>query len=255
MYKKTILLVDDEPNTRRGITKTLESWSEGRFSILSAENGREALDYAKQYRIHLLVTDISMPEMDGLELLRSLKAEQQSLVAVVLSAYSEFDYAQEALRLGVVNYLLKPASKRMLIEAVEEALQIEEERTKVKTITRIADARLMDVQEKPLAAGPVKQAMHYIDQHIEHPLSLKEVAEHVHLNPNYFSMLFKEQANMTFSEYVTRARLQEAKSLLIKTNLSIEEVAERVGYSTSKYFIKIFKEFEGITPSKYKKVK
>jgi two-component system, response regulator YesN len=74
------------------------------------------------------------------------------------------------------------------------------------------------------------------------------------LNPSYFSVLFKEQANLNFSEYVTRRRIQRAKELVISTNLPINEIAEEVGYKTSKYFIKIFKEMEGITPSTYRKI-
>lgn len=253
MNKKTILLVDDEVNTRIGIQKTLDQWAAGEHRILSASSGEEALHHARQQPVDVVVTDISMPEMNGLSLLAELKNLHPHLVSIVLSAYSEFSYAQEALRLGVVNYLVKPISKTKLIDAVEEALVLSVERTRTSMAAKVADSRVMTARDEAKAAGPVEKAMHYIDSHIDHPLSLAEVAEHVYLNPNYFSMLFKEKTGMTFSEYVTRTRLQEAKQLLLTTDLTIEAVAERTGYSTAKYFSKMFKEFEGVTPGKYKK--
>jgi two-component system, response regulator YesN len=84
-------------------------------------------------------------------------------------------------------------------------------------------------------------------------LGLKEVSERVHLNASYFSFLFKEQTDLTFSEYVTRTRVQKAKELLASTHLPVGDISERVGYQTSKYFIKVFKEAAGVSPSQYRK--
>jgi len=96
--------------------------------------------------------------------------------------------------------------------------------------------------------------MVYIDHHLKDEINQKDVAAHVHLNPSYFSVLFKEKVELTFSEYLTRRRIQRAKELVISTNLPISEIAEESGYKTPKYFIKIFKELEGMTPSTYRKL-
>jgi len=254
MLKKTILIVDDEPKTRQGLKKTLEDWATGQFEIISTDGASTAIDILKQKDIHILITDISMPEMNGIEMLKRLQVQKQYPVVIIISAYSEFDYAQEAIQLGVLNYLLKPISKNKLIEAVEKAVEVQKKREREGKLTKIIDERLVDVKvEEKEEDSHIQRAMNYVDQHLNEQLTLKEVAAFVHLNSSYFSVLFKDQTKMTFSEYVTRSRLQKAKNLLIESNLPVSDIAEAVGYNTAKYFIKIFKEYEGQTPSKYRK--
>lgn len=254
MLKKTILIVDDEPKTREGLKKTLESWSEGKYEIISADSAETAIPILRQKKVSILLTDISMPEISGIEMLKLLKEEGQNLVVIIISAYSEFDYAREALQLGVLNYLLKPLTKRKLIEAVEHALNEQAKREREGKLQKVVDEKLAEIKGTDTEEEtPITRAIAFVDQHLEEPFTLKDVAQFVHLNPSYFSALFKEQVNMTFSEYVTRMRLQKAKKLLLFTNLSVSEIAEKVGYSTSKYFIKLFKEYDGQTPSQYRK--
>lgn len=255
MLKKTILIVDDEPKTRQGLKKTLEEWADGKLDVISTDGASEAISILQKREIHILITDISMPEMNGIEMLKRLEELKQYPVVIIISAYSEFDYAQEAIQLGVLNYLLKPLSKKKLIEAVEKAIDVQKKREREGKLNKIIDERLVDVKvEEKQEDSPIQKAMDFVDQNLEKPLTLKEVASHVHLNPSYFSVLFKEQTKMTFSEYVTRSRLQKAKNLLMGSNMSVTDIAEAVGYNTSKYFIKLFKEYEGQTPSKYRKV-
>jgi two-component system, response regulator YesN len=233
----------------------VESWNNGEFTILTAESGEDVMRIMEEKRVHILLTDIRMPEMTGLQLLKNLKEKGFSPVVIVISAYSEFEYAQEALKLGVVNYLLKPIGKKKLIEAVEEAVKVMEKQVRAGMIEKIVDEKIVDTNNKMNSSkDTVRKAIAYIDRQLKEELTLKDVAAHVHLNPSYFSVLFKEQANLNFSEYVTRRRIQRAKELVISTNLPINEIAEEVGYKTSKYFIKIFKEMEGITPSTYRKI-
>lgn len=251
---KTILVVDDEPRTRSGIQATLERWSEGRFQVRTADNGYEALNLCKEEMVHLLVTDIRMPEMSGLQLLEKIGEEtSRKPVAIVISGYAEFQYAQQALQLGVVNYLLKPFTKSMLIQAVEEACRIEERLTQVNRLEQLMDPKLLAASEnEPVVSEPVRQAIDYITKHLQEPIGLKEISEHVHLTPAYFSTLFKEQMKLTLTEYVTRTRLQKAKELLRSTRLPIAEISELVGYQTQKYFNKLFREYEGMSPGQYR---
>jgi two-component system, response regulator YesN len=254
MVTKNILIVDDEPKTRQGLQRTLENWNNGEFTILTAQSGEEVMRIAESTKIHILLSDIRMPEMTGLQLLKNMKEKGFSPVVIVISAYSEFTYAQEALRLGVVNYLLKPIGKTKLIEAVEEAVKVMEKQVRTGLIEKVVDEKIVDTTNKmDSTKDTIRKAIAYIDQHLKDELNLKDVASHVHLNPSYLSVLFKEQANLNFSEYVTRRRIQRAKELVISTNLPINEIADEVGYKTSKYFIKIFKEIEGVTPSTYRK--
>src|SRR5690606_150782 len=111
MLIKNILIVDDEPRTRQGLQRTLESWNNGEFKILIAESGEEVLQIAQTQPIHILLSDIRMPEMTGLQLLQNIRDKGLSPVVIVISAYSQFEYAQEALRLGVVNYLDRKSTR------------------------------------------------------------------------------------------------------------------------------------------------
>ena len=255
MFTKNIVIVDDEPRTRQGLQRTLESWNNGDFAILTAESGGDVLRIAEEKKIHILLSDIRMPEMTGLQLLKVIKEKGMSPVVIVLSAYSEFEYAQEALRLGVVNYLLKPIGKKKLIEAVEEAVKVLEKQVRAGIIEKVVDEKIVDANTKmDSTKDTIRKAMSYIDQHLRDELTQKDVAAHVHLNPSYFSVFFKEQVKMNFSEYVTRRRIQRAKEIMISTDLPISEIAEEAGYKTAKYFIKLFKENEGMTPSAYRKI-
>lgn len=254
MYAKTILIVDDEPRSREGIKKTLESWSNGQFQILTAENAETAIDIMQNQKVNILITDIRMPKITGITMLKTMKDQKYLPVVIVISAYSEFEYAQEALRLGVINYLLKPISKKKLIEAVEDAIKIDKDKERADIISRVVDNKLIDATvTNESVREPIQKALLYIDKHLKEELTQRDVADHVYLNPSYFSVLFKEEIRLTFSEYIMRRRIQHAKNLLISTKLSITDIAEESGYKTAKYFIKIFKELEGKTPSAYRK--
>nr|WP_220185934.1 response regulator [Paenactinomyces guangxiensis] len=247
------MIVDDEQRTREGLKKTLELWSAGRYEILTAEDGNKALEIFNSGKVHLLITDICMPEMNGLRLLKTLRENEKKPVVLILSGYPDFDYAQEAIRLGVVNYLLKPINKQQLIEAVEQALETQKSKERAGYIEKVADKRILQVERnESLTKSPIKEAIQYINDHIDSQITLKEVADMVYLNASYFSVLFKEQTGLTFSEYLTRKRLELAKSLLLSTSLSIQEISRKVGYQTAKYFIKIFKDYEGVTPGNYR---
>lgn len=252
--ERTILIVDDEETTLRGLTKSLEVWADGRFRIRSAASAREALQTAQNEKVHVLVTDICMPEMTGLELIKEMLQTGQQPVSLILSGHSEFEFAQTAIRLGVLNYLVKPVQKKKLIQSVEEALEKEFTQERAGIMQKAADHSLADLeQEQKQMTSPVQAGKDYIDMHMDRQMMLKEVAEHVHLNPSYFSVIFKEQTGLTFSEYVTRKRIQKAKQLLLTTSIPVAEIAETAGYQTAKYFNKIFKEYEGLTPGQFRR--
>lgn len=250
---RTILVVDDEPRTRQGIRQTLEVWAAGRYIVETAENGIDARERLLHGRVHLLITDVRMPEVSGLDLIRSLEGQVRKPVIIVISGYAEFDYVQQALRLGAVNYLLKPLDKEELVQVVEAALKQEEEQQRREKLEKLVDHKLLEIDPDTAGMGePVKEALAYVEQHLHEQLTMAEVAGRIHLNASYFSVLFKEQTGVPFSEYLSRLRIQRAKELLLQTSLPIVEIGERVGYRTDKYFIKVFKSMEDMSPSRYR---
>lgn len=250
---KTILIVDDEPRTRLGIQKTLAVWSAGSRRVEAAASAVEALDWVRANPVHVLITDIRMPEVDGLQMLETLARRGPLPVVIVISGYAEFDYAKKALRLGVFDYLLKPIDKSILIETVQKALERCDGKERLDAMEKIVDPLLLEASREEARYGAaIKEAVRYISNHLQENISMKQVAEQLHLNASYFSVLFKEQTGMTFSEYVKRRRLQSAKELLLTTRMPVWEIAENVGYQTAKYFIKVFKDAEGVSPSQYR---
>jgi YesN/AraC family two-component response regulator len=250
---KTILAVDDEPRTRQGIRRTLEAWSAGRFRIETAESGIAALEWLEMNSAQLILCDVRMPELGGLQLLERLEGRQPMPAVILISGYAEFEYAQQAIRLGVVEYLLKPLETTALIRAVEKALRHEAERERLEMMERLVDPKLLEAGQKEAKFGRiVKDAMAYVDEHLNEPIGMMQAARHLHLNASYFSSLFKEQTGLTFSEYLTRRRLQRAKELLATTGMPIWEIAEKVGYHSAKYFIKVFKDSESVSPGHYR---
>ncbi|CAM4480107.1 YesN/AraC family two-component response regulator [Paenibacillus endophyticus] len=250
---KTILIVDDEPRTRQGIRKTLESWSCGRYRIETASSGVEALSWLQHNDANLLVTDIRMPEVGGLELVEKLNAMAHPPVVIVISGHPEFDYAQKALQLGVISYLLKPLDKLKLVQAVELAMKREEELNRIERMEKLFDPKLLEtLQEDKTYGVQVQEALRFVDAHLSEQVSLRAVADQLHMNASYFSVLFKEQTGLTFSEYLSRRRVQRAKELLVNTRYSIAEIAEQVGYQTAKYFVKVFRSIEAVSPGQYR---
>ncbi|WP_438349409.1 response regulator transcription factor [Paenibacillus sp. FA6] len=251
---KTILIVDDEPRTREGIRNTLEAYlTEQPYRVETASNGVEAMEWLQHNVAHLLITDVRMPEVSGLDLIRSLQDKPHKPLVIVISGYAEFEYAQKALQFGAINYLLKPLDKQELLSVVQQALQVGVDRRRRENIEKLVDKKLLGLDDSNEGQStPVREAMAYVEGHLQEPITLSGLAVLLHLNASYFSVLFKEQAGITFSEYLSRSRIQQAKVLLTQTRMPIGEIALKVGYQTDKYFIKVFKSLELISPSRYR---
>ncbi|WP_308860183.1 response regulator transcription factor [Paenibacillus endoradicis] len=252
---KTILIVDDEPRTRDGIRKVLDIWSGGKYRIETAANGIVALEWLEHNDAHLLISDIRMPELTGLELVERLDMFKNRPNVILVSGYSDFSYAQQALRFGVVDYLLKPIDKASLIQAIEKAMLRVEEQARYKVMAEVVDTKRLEASQHSSQNPHINAALTYIHEHLSEQITMKEMSDYLHMNASYFSVLFKEQVGLTFSDYVTRGRMQLAKELLLTTNDSMADIAEQVGYQTDKYFGKVFRTVAGISPAQYRKEK
>ncbi|RBW69749.1 response regulator transcription factor [Bacillus taeanensis] len=255
MYSPTILVVDDEHNTRMGVSLTLQQWGKGQWDVDRAENGLSALEYLRKRAYDLLITDIRMPLMNGIELLETLREENNDVISILLTGFAEFEYAQKGLQLGAIDYLLKPIQQEQLIEAVEKALKASEKKKKSILGTFLLEEHGMqkgDSNYNKINNPSIESAIKYIDNNLDKPLTIKDTAQYVHLNSSYFSVLFKEETGSTYSEFVTTQRIKKAKELLIVSDIGLDEISEQVGYQTTSYFIKIFKRYEDMTPKQYR---
>lgn len=250
-----ILVVDDEMPTLKGLHRVLNKWSQGRYEILTAENGEEAIDRFEKYgdSILLMLSDIRMPKRDGLSLLQWLKLRNTAIMTILLTGYAEFEYAREALQSGAANYLLKPISEESLIAEVEQALvRVEQRRMDLKKINLANQHPELLQQDNPIRNPYILKAVAYISDQLSTPMTAMRVAEAVHLNSSYFSVLFKEETGYTITDYLTKERMKKAKELLLATEMKIYEIAEQIGYQTPSHFVKVFQDQEGLTPKKYR---
>ena len=243
---KKILLVDDERWVRTALKWTIKKLNLPIQVIGECKNGLEAFDWIKQHDVDLVLTDIRMPIMDGLSFVRELESLQQKPDVIVISVHDEFQFVQEALRNDVFDYLLKP------IEDDELKISLEKWLDKRKEGTNKSDSSL-EKEEEELPASTIERVLAYIEKTPLSQITLKDVANNVHMNPSYLSQLFKLQLNKKFVDYITELRIEEGKRLLLTTSLRMSEIAERVGYSDLAYFSNNFKKITGFSPTDFRK--
>lgn len=238
---RQVILVDDEYWALKGM-ETLFPWADYAFEIAgSFDNPVMAFDAICDTRPDLVVTDIRMPEMSGLDLLGLSRQRDVGSLFVMISGYSEFEYAREALRHGAFDYILKPIT-------FEDAAGV---------LARI-DARLAngaDAPEPPILSSnqQLNDLLRYVRTHFRERLQLKELAAQFHLNPTYCSELFGRTTGMAFTKYVNQLRIERCCTLLSHTAMPIDEIAYDSGFSDYSHFHKVFKAAYGVSPLQYRK--
>lgn len=232
MYR--VLIVDDDPMILDGLCARPE-WGDMGFEVAGcAEDGQEALDWLAHNRADLVVTDIVMCSMSGLELARTLWERGYPARVVLLSAHGEFDYARQGIAYGVAAYLLKPVRHEELLTVLNEVASALENRREDRS------ASLPEEEEDAL----VIRVEHYLRAHIGEELSVGRVAEAMHYSERHFRRQFQKEARCQISEFMTRVRIARARELLSE-GLSCEETARAVGYSGERYFKNVFREITG----------
>ncbi|WP_099469407.1 response regulator transcription factor [Konateibacter massiliensis] len=243
MYK--VIVIDDEEKIREGIVN-LFPWESIGFEIAgSFSNGREALDWLKQKKTDVVLTDIEMPGMDGITL--SSHLSETGTKVVYFSSYHTFEYAKSAIRNRVVDYLVKPIKYDELTECFERIKQmLDEENT-------LADTDKEDETLVPPSyyATIIQHTAEYLKASYREA-TLEDAARQVHLSSSYLSRLFKEKVGMNFSDYLMKVRMEKAKELLGDISYKQYEIAYRVGYDNPKNFSRAFKTYFGVSPKEYR---
>jgi two-component system, response regulator YesN len=244
-----VVLVDDERWVRTSLRKTMERLNLPFAVVHEATNGLEALDWLRTNQADLVLTDIRMPVMDGLQLVRQLHELEHPPEVVIISGHDDFSFAQQAIKFGASDYMLKPVTEEDL-EASLVSLQKKLEK-KLALMASSAEGKPDAPREGDLST--IEQVIHYVKSRLPGEVSLQEAAAAVYLNPSYLSHLFKQETKINFVDYVLGLRMEEAKRLLCSTSLRISDIAERVGYADVSYFSNTFKRMLGETPSEFRK--
>lgn len=255
-----LLIADDMPIIRRAVTRIASEEKLNLHPVIEAKNGVEALAAARQNQPDIVVMDIKMPVMDGLQAASMIRAELPAVKIIMLTAHDDFAFAQKALRLGAVDYLLKPirpANLREVLIRVHAQLHREQQQkdqlAHVNTPLEATDPIHPAAENTSQVGRRVNEATAYIREHMSRSdLSLAEVAQHVNLSPSHLAFLLKERLGLGYSAYLTHLRMEQAKQLLSTTQLNIATVAERVGYATAGNFYRLFRRETHMTPAEFR---
>ncbi len=244
MYR--VVLVDDERLIIRGLS-TVIPWAELGCEIAgTAHDGVSGLELIRSIRPDIVLTDIRMPNMDGLTMLAAIRSEFPGIQMSVLTAYRDFEYARKAITLGVCRYLLKPSNLDELQEAVKLMV------SRLDAMPQLPEDP-DDESVKEAGNHLVKAALAYMKEHCtEQHLSLGEVADHVYVSQWHLSKLLNRETDQSFFDLLGSMRIAKAKKLLADPVLRIHEIAEMAGFSDVAHFSRSFKKIAGCTPGEYR---
>jgi two-component system, response regulator YesN len=244
-----VLVVDDEALLRKGIVLEIDWPSIGCMVVAEASNGMEGIEAVHKYQPDLIITDIRMPKMDGIQMVKRLREEGNEVNVIFLTAYSDFSYAQSAIKLYVADYLLKPFEDGELEAAV---LQIRRRLQEKQQKGTDIDKDLSLMLKKGDKSKYVMEAIDYIAKHYsDDNLCIATVAESLGVSEGHLSHIFKKETEYTIMSYITQYRMHVAMKLLSDCRYKVYEVTEMVGYHDCAYFSSTFKKVVGVTPSEY----
>lgn len=259
-----IMIIDDEELLVKGFYKMLD-WEEfGMKIVADAANGQEALYKILDLKNHglalpeVIITDIKMPVMDGIELTRRLQKEYPSIPVLILSNHEDYENVRTAMKCGARDYLLKaglsPFQLKEYLLKLKEELQAEKEQTSSeKPESKEVLAKAETEEERLLYQNKnIQKVVDYINEHYqEKEVTLSFLANKFYIQKNYLCTIFKQEMNTNLTDYIVQLRMKKAKSLMRTTSLSITEIALRVSYTDLSYFNRLFRKETGLSPREY----
>ena len=259
-----LLIADDERLEREALVDMVSRrFVEHEIVTEVAENGRKAADTAILWGADLILMDIEMPGMNGLDAARAVLAQRPSCRVIFVTAYSLFQYAHEAVHLGACDYLLKPVDPDELEASIRRAIRQVEAERRLEALAPVqseSELSAPEAEEAPRAESENSQTAlvmahvrRYLEDNYMFDISLDSVGEILHISPAYLSAQFKKYQKMNFLDCLTELRINAAKELLNDPFRSSAEVASMVGYEDASYFARAFKKRTGVTPTQYRK--
>lgn len=240
---RTLLIVDDELLIADGLCELLARSFSSRLNVLCRYSAAAALQVAQEQPVDILLTDINMPNVSGLELHRSMQALHPSCLVIYLTGYSDFEYARTALDQHAYAYILKGEGDDVVISIVEQALsQLSGPEPEIGSDSETED----DGKDR------IRFLQDYIRNHLNEDLSLNRLAEFSHLHPVYLSRVFKEITGITVGDFINRTRLEKVESLLKTSRLTVLEISRKLGFATDNYFCRWFRKQTGMSPHQYR---
>lgn len=245
MYR--VVLIDDEKIIVDGLTRVIKWADYNCEAVGAAYDAAGGAALIRRLKPHIVFTDIKMPDQDGLTMLAGLKSEFPEMQIAVLTGYRDFNYAQEAIKLGVTRFLLKPSK----MDELHEALSAMKERLD-KLPPDAAAGEDEPCLDRHAGSFIVNQATAYIEEHYAQKLTLQEVADKCYVSQWHLSKLINKYTGNTFYELLNNVRIEKAKALLNDPKLKIGDIVDMVGYSDAAHFSRVFKRIVGVSANEYR---
>ena len=242
-----VILIDDEPLIIEGLKKVVR-WEEYQCTVVAtAEDAEKGAELIRTLQPDILFTDIRMPGVDGLTMLAGLRSEFPDLQVTVLTGFRDFAYAQEAIRLGVARFLLKPSK----MDEIREALACMTARLEKKHTEQSAEQEEPEEREN---AGSflVNRALDYLEEHYAEKLTLQEVADACYVSQWHLSKLLNRYTKKNFYDLLNNRRIRAAKELLADPSLRIGDIGEMIGYADPAHFARVFRKIAGMSANEYR---
>lgn len=239
-----ILIADDEAMEREMLTDIIQQRFGREAEVRVAVNGRQAVDIAAMWETELVLLDIEMPGLTGLEAAKQILAQRPDCKVIFITAYSLFSYAHEAVKLGASDYILKPVNPEEVEKSIRHAY------AQLETTKQLAEV----ATEEPEGDALMNKVKHYLKyNYMLYDISLDSVSRIANMAPAYFSSRFKKCFGVNFVDYVTELRMRAAQELLQDPLRATSEIAGLVGYDSASYFTRAFKKYTGMTPTDYRR--
>lgn len=266
MFK--VLIIDDEEIIREGL-RTVIDWNSLECKVVGeAVDGDEGLEMVSSTAPDIVFTDIRMPGLNGLEMISKIKEYKYGCKIIILSGFRDFEYAQQAVKLGAFRFLLKPTNTQEIILSIEDAIKelkrtksdeeifkslkrkVKEDYDLSSSVTITEDDSLNS--NKKNSKYLVVQALSFMRANLMKDLSLKNVSDYLYISTWYLSKLVKKETGSTFTDILNEIRIDEAKKLLQQPQYKIYEVSAMIGFTDATYFNKLFKSITGLKPMEYR---
>lgn len=253
-----VLIVEDEDMIRKGLVYTIDWLSMGCVIVGEASNGQEGLEQIDLLRPDVVIADICMPCMDGIEMIQ-IASKNVKFKSILLTSYADFEFARRAIEARVSEYLLKPVSEEALAEIMK---RLEEEIASSRQVESIMEQAEQEseglnleyyLQRDCSKNKYVSQAIEEIRAHYGERLSMESVAEKLEVSTSYISRKFKEETGQTFLDFLNRYRIQQAIVMLNAGTYRISEISDATGFTDYKHFCSVFKKYTLQSPTRFAK--
>lgn len=261
MYK--VVIVDDEPIIVEGLTRSIP-WEKWDCKVVATGySGMDGIELVEKEKPDIFFSDIRMPRLDGLTMIAAVKSKHPQIEITILTGFSDFEYAREAIRIGVTRFLVKPSKMDELEEAVAAMVKNLQEKgikgdDSSKTQEEITSTENADesneggAEESAASSFIVNNALKYMEENYREKLKLQEVAEQVYVSQWHLSKLLNRYKGQSFSDILNNIRIEKAKELLKDPSLRIGDIADMVGFLDMAHFSRVFKKQTGISANEFR---